>query len=237
MERINLFKQKSLIILKSIAIFLFYIILQLLLNKRIKTNSMLFLNIQEIIVGIIIMLIIGALMKDTLKESLKNFKKNKKENIKIALKFWLIGFLAMIIANFFINYIFFKGQLATNEIQNREIFNKLPIYCTFAFLIYSPFVEELIFRATYKKAFKNIYIYTIVSGLIFGLLHIISAFSINDISTNWSQILYIFPYGFMGAMFGYIYFKTNCIFNTMIVHFLHNCIALATILFPLIIGG
>ena len=66
----------------------------------------------------------------------------------------------------------------------------------------------------------------IISGLIFGLIHISGDVTINN-------FLMSIPYMIMGWTFGYIYYESDNIFTTMTLHFVHN-----TILFILqIIGG
>jgi membrane protease YdiL (CAAX protease family) len=89
----------------------------------------------------------------------------------------------------------------------------------FSSVIYAPFVEEIIFRKSIKNVIKNPYIFIIISGFLFGILHI------NDYK-NFSEILMGIPYIIMGLDFAYIYHKTNNIFTTMTFHFCHNLILL-----------
>ena len=66
---------------------------------------------------------------------------------------------------------------------------------------------------------KNKYVFIILSGLIFGILHI------SDY-TNATEILFGIPYVIMGIDFAYIYYKTDNIFTTMSYHMMHNLILL-----------
>ena len=55
-----------------------------------------------------------------------------------------------------------------------------------------------------------------MSGLIFGGLHVVG--NIN----HWYDLLYLIPYCTPGFIFAYIMSKTNNVFVSMGLHFLHN---------------
>ena len=110
-------------------------------------------------------------------------------------------------------------NLAGNEMQVREYINKYPLYMIYSSIIFAPLIEELIFRKTIKKIFKYKYLFIIISGLIFGILHISNFKDINE-------ILFSIPYIIMGIDFAYIYYKTDNIFTTISFHLLHNLVLL-----------
>ena len=107
-------------------------------------------------------------------------------------------------------------KISENEDTIRQLIKTMPIYISFSTIIYAPFVEELIYRKCFRGLISNKYLFVILSGLVFGLMHVISG------NQNINDILMGIPYIIIGLDFAYIYYKTNNIFATMQFHFLHN---------------
>ena len=94
-------------------------------------------------------------------------------------------------------------------------------------IIISPIVEELMTRTILKDAFKHQIVYILLSGLIFGSLHMIS------IGNNFFQLLFVIPYSALGCAFAKIYADSNNIWTNIFFHSLHNLICILLIF----IGG
>lgn len=156
--------------------------------------------------------------RDTLKKDFKSFFKYFEDNINTSLKYWLIGLGIMIFSNLFITYIINK-PLAGNEEQVRSMINIAPILMIIDTAFYAPIAEELVFRKSIKDIIKNKWLYAIVSGLIFGGLHIISYIN------GFSDLLYLIPYSALGVSFALLYHKTDNIFSSISMHMLHNSIS------------
>ena len=124
----------------------------------------------------------------------------------------------MIISNTMITIIT-NGGIAGNEQAVRELIDKVPLYMAFQVMIYAPISEEIIFKKSIAKIFKNKYFYVIASGLIFGGLHVISSI------TTPIDYLYLIPYCSLGITFAILYQKTNNIFYTITAHAIHNTLA------------
>ena len=170
------------------------------------------------ITSLLFMILLYYIYRNDIKKDIKYFKKNLFKILKISIKWWLIGLFIMILSNIIISYIN-SGNLPENEKSVREMLNKYPIYMLFQISIYAPFTEEIIFRKSIKDIFKNPYIYIIISGLVFGGMHVISSSFSNP-----SNLLFIIPYGALGSIFAYLYHKTDNIFASMSVHCIHNTI-------------
>ena len=140
---------------------------------------------------------------------IKDFYNLKKENLKIGFKYWIL----MIIL----------GDTTANENSNRLLIKNNLIFAIFAMSIYAPIVEESVFRLSLRNIFKNKYFYAIVSGLIFGSLHLIDEFFT---LSNPLYLFYIIPYGIMGFSFALAYYETGNIFSTIIFHSIHNSLAI-----------
>ena len=166
---------------------------------------------------------IGVLFKFYGKTIKKDFKKffNKKilKNIKLSFDYWIIGLIIMVVSNFIIAIIT-NGTLASNEEAVRELIDKVPLYMAFQVMIYAPLTEELIFRKSIRDCVKNKYLYILISGFIFGGLHVISSLG------NMIDLLYLIPYCSLGFVFAALYYKTNNIFSTIVAHSFHNSLAL-----------
>ncbi len=148
-----------------------------------------------------------------LKEKWIDFIKNFKKYFSISFKYWFIGFIIMMLSNAIISY-FFKG-LGQNEENVQLLIKKLPVIAFFLTTVFAPIVEEMIFRKYLQDSFNNKTIYMIVSGLIFGLIHVMGA-------DNPLEYLLIIPYGSLGFMFAKIINETDNIYNSIMMHMLHN---------------
>lgn len=171
-----------------------------------------------IIFGIIFMVFITFLYRKELKEELKDFKTNFKEYLTKNIIIYLAGILLMGILNIVISKLT-NQALSGNESQIREYIKSFPIYMIFSSVIFSPYVEELIFRKSLKHIFKFKYLFIILSGIIFGLAHVSNP-------SNMTEILFSIPYMVMGIVFSVIYSRTNNIFTTVTFHLCHNLILL-----------
>ena len=216
-------KEKIKLILKSmmlIIILLFFPafllgILQINPNTISDKEYIIYLTISNIIVFLIFIVLYH---KDLLKD-FNDLKKNFKKYLPLTLKYWFIGYIIMIISNVIITFILNK-QISGNEEIIRNYLKISPILIALDAIIHAPFTEELTFRKSIKDFINNKYIYIIISGFLFGFMHIISHIH------NISDLVYLIPYSAVGISFAITYYKTNNIFPTMIMHGVHNTLAL-----------
>lgn len=164
-------------------------------------------------------ILISIYYKSIRKNLFQYFNHNLKENLKTSISYWLIGLGIMVVSNLFIAIIM-NGQLADNEETVRSMIDITPLYMLFQLAIYAPISEELIFRRSIRDIFDNKWLYALVSGLIFGGLHVVSSI------TNLTSLLYLIPYCSLGIVFALLYYKTDNIFSSITVHTLHNTLAL-----------
>ncbi len=152
----------------------------------------------------------------TLQNNFKDFKNNFKYYVNNYLKYWFLNFGLMVISSILIS-IFTNLNNSTNQEYIIKSLNKFPIYTMISTIIIAPLTEELIFRLNLHKIFKNNILFILISGLLFGSLHLLSAQSIQE-------FVYIIPYGISGIIFAYTLQKSNNIFVPISLHFLHNSI-------------
>jgi len=164
-------------------------------------------------------LILIACYHETLTRDFKKLKNNINDNIDMAIKYWLPGFLVMIISNAIIIFIF-GLCLSGNEESIRDIVAISPLYMFFSASLYAPFTEELIFRKSFRDVIKNPIIYVLSSGFIFGFLHVMGYV---NVPIDW---IHLIPYCSLGFAFALLYYKSDNIYLSMIMHFAHNTFAL-----------
>ena len=165
----------------------------------------------------IYVIVILFLFKDEILNGIKDLKKNFNNRINLAIKCWFFGCLVMMISSFIISLIL-KEDTSKNEALVREGIKLAPIYMLFTCSFVAPIFEEMVFRKSINIFMKNKYIFIILSGLLFGLLHIIG--NINSPL----DFLYIIPYGSMGCAFAYLLSQTNNITLPIMLHMIHNTI-------------
>lgn len=152
------------------------------------------------------------------KEYIKSFKdyiKNFKNYMPKYMEYWALAFSLMLISNFIIITLF-PNSVATNQVAVNNLLKEAPFYMIVSAVIFAPFLEETIFRFSFRKIFKNDLIFIILSGLVFGGLHVIGSFN------NLIDLIYIIPYSIPGAVFAYTLVKSKNIFIPMSLHFFHN---------------
>lgn len=166
-------------------------------------------------------------IKDLIRD-FKDFKKNYKQMLKISLNYWIKGLFIMYVSSFIISIL--RLEENANQAANIDMLIKMPIIEIICSVILAPLTEELVFRRGLKKATNNKYLYAIITGLIFGLVHVTSSItSLKDLP----MLLYIVPYSSLGVAFGLTYKETDNIFSTICIHALHNSISVGILL----IGG
>ncbi len=149
-----------------------------------------------------------------------DFKKNGKKYISSNIRYWYLGLFIMIVSNLAINP-FTPGDLAENEQYVRQLIGSVPLYMLFSTVIYAPLVEELICRKALRDIIPNKWIFITLSALIFGGAHVIGT-----LSSLWN-LLYIIPYGALGGVFAYVFYKTDNLFTSIFLHALHNGILIS----------
>lgn len=181
------------------------------LNNKYQTISF-------ILIDLSFMLILYIIFRKELNRELIKYFKNFKDYFGFGFKCWIFGLLIMMISNIIIQLIY--PSTADNEAAIQNALTIMPIYIAFSSCIFAPFAEEIIFRKSLRKVFNNDVLFIIFSGLLFGLVH-------NLTNLNSLGLLYIIPYGSFGAVFAYMYVKTNNIFSSITFHFIHNTILIS----------
>lgn len=176
----------------------------------------------------VLLLLIIFILREKMKNDFKDIKINHMKYYSNCIRYWFISLGVMMFSNVIINAI--SGSIANNEEAIHNLFDISPIYVFFSAVIFAPITEELVFRQGIRNIFKNDLIFIIISGLVFGSLHVITSY------TSLIDLLYIIPYSAPGIAFAYMLKKYDNIFVSMGFHFMHNGILIALQFFLLIFG-
>ena len=207
--------------------FLSFLIYSLLYKHIYNETNNVLSSLSTIFADLFILFLFIIIFRKKIVPDYTDFKKNFKSYLKENFKYWLYGLILMIISNFLI--IFFVQDIPTNEEANRMILLSSPISSIISLVIVAPIIEELITRKTFKDVFNNQYIFIIISGLIFGSLHLLVASSL-------IELLYIIPYSILGFAFAKIYYNTDNIWANITFHSLHNFLTIIYIFIMYISG-
>lgn len=166
---------------------------------------------------VILSLMIGVFYKQLIHD-FKIFKSYFKEYFVLILKTWGKALVLIMITTIIIQLTTNTTQ-ANNQIALQNSFNSNPVFIALLAMFYAPIAEELMFRGVLRKFIKNKKIFVIVSGVVFGLMHVI------DDSKTLAEFSYVFVYSILGIYLAGIYAKTNNLCTNIFMHFMQNTLS------------
>ena len=166
-----------------IYIFVPYVIVvlsKLIFNRTYSSsniNDLIFFNTLCDAIFLVVFIIIGI---DILKKKKKITGKTKKEKIKNFIKlalittllFYAVKYVAAIYVTALLS-LFGLSETANNQQLVEEMFKSAPLLNILTGTICAPIVEEIIFRGSVRRVIKDKKVFVIVSGLLFGLVHVL----------------------------------------------------------------
>ena len=235
MEKVKNYITNSLIGV-TIVLFYFYFndILLLFLNYiGIKPSNFSIINQVIYLLSVTIFMLCTMILiyHKELKKDFINFKNNFKEYFSKYNKYWLIMIFLMTISSGFVS-IFTNGISQNETLIRNTMKSNIPyfIYTCISCSLIAPIMEEIVFRKSIKKIIPTKYLFIIISGLLFGSMHVLG------LVENPFDYLYILPYSIPGFVLAYTYEKSNNIFVPIAIHFFHNTVLLIIQIF-LMLGG
>lgn len=201
----------------GIVVFILYLILPMLMNSfltPISESAGVDYILRAICYSFILVLFIFIYRKD-FKTYWKEFTKNKGKNIKNIVIYLLLSLVIMFLCSFVV-YILFPDINYTNDDIIMEYFSSTMWFTIFAVVFYTPIVEEIVFRKTFRDIIKSKWFYVIFSSLVFAFYHVGYNF------TGISSILGMIPYFGLGVVLAISYYKSESIYVPIIVHILYD---------------
>ena len=211
------------------AFFVILILTGFLLSSAIQIPIVLLLGITKetmtlntqvaltLVSDLFILVVLVLIYLDDLKKDFLDFKKNYNEYLDTSFKYYFIGIIVMALSNVLIKALT-PSNIAGNEESVQAMIKASPYLTLICTGILAPFVEELVFRKSFRDAFNSKILFVIVSSLIFGGLHVVLSFE------HTYELLYLIPYCSLAVAFGYSYVKTDNIFTTISLHAIHNTV-------------
>lgn len=219
-------KEKTINVVKCIFLFILFFTISAIpmLIFRIDINKFNDLDkvIYSLACSLLFLVIIMLCYRKTLVKDFKPYFKNFGKNFENSFKYYLVGVGVMIFSNLIITLLF-QGDLSTNETTVRSYINASPLLMAIDISFYAPLAEELLFRKSVRDVVKNKWLYIFISGFIFGGMHVIG-------TEGLIGLLYLIPYCSLGFTFAYIYAKTDNIYSSIMLHFMHNTLTLILLL-------
>ncbi|MBQ9024365.1 MAG: CPBP family intramembrane metalloprotease [Bacilli bacterium] len=168
-----------------------------------------------ILIYLSILILMVIVFRKQLIHDFKIFKEYFREYISLTAKTWLKSLVVMMILGIIIQLVTNTSQ-SNNQQTLQKIFNSYPILIALLSMLYAPFAEELMFRGVIRKFIKSRYLFIIISGVLFGLLHVI------DDSKTLAEFSYVLVYSSLGMFLASLYYKTNNLFTNISFHFMQN---------------
>lgn len=167
--------------------------------------------------------------KKYFKKDLVLFKLNKKDYIKKIISYFIIFIVVKYGVAIFSSLLLVMLGSDVVSSENQEtvvtLSKSMPFMMMISTSLLAPFVEEGIFRLGIKKVINNKYLFILVSGLIFGFMHIFPT----ELPL-YVALIESLNYVTMGLLLAYIYNETDNIYVTIAVHALNNLLSMLVIL-------
>ena len=219
-------KEKTINVVKCIFLFILFFTISAIPVLIFRIDISKFNDLDKVIYSLscslLFLSIIMLCYRKTLVKDFKPYFKNFGKNFENSFKYYLVGVGVMIFSNLIITLLF-QGDLSTNETMVRSYINASPLLMAIDISFYAPLAEELLFRKSVRDVVKNKWLYIFISGFMFGGMHVIG-------TEGLIGLLYLIPYCSLGFTFAYIYAKTDNIYSSIMLHFMHNTISLILLL-------
>lgn len=217
-ELININKD----LIKGFIVFIFWFIINIYYIDILRLLNINFSNwdnndivIFNFVMDLIILITSLIILFKYIKIDFIEFIGKIKHYLKKSLKYWGITLLLSLIINSIVLMVAKDEPINQQGID--ELLKTLPIISSIIICLIGPIVEELVFRLSlYKILNKYPKIFILVSGLIFGLMHLNSG----------DHILYLLAYSMPGIILALTYTKTKNIFVPISIHIFNNTLSL-----------
>ena len=197
-------------IVKGIITVLLFIFLMFILPEL-----KIFKYINPIFIYVIMFITTIVLWYKELISDFKVFKDNFRIYFRFILKRYLIMLGVMVLVGIVV-VLLNNGHPSINQQEVNLLFKQTPVLTFLLTSFYAPLVEEVTFRLSIKKFLNNKYLYILISGILFGALHVINDY------TNILNMLFILQYGALGICLAKAYYDSKNIYVSISMHFIQN---------------
>lgn len=174
--------------------------------------------------SLVLAIILFVIYRKELISEWKKFKNSFWHNFDVGIFNWFIGLLLMVVFNTILSVVF-KAGTANNEESVQSMISIFPLMMLIMSGLLAPWTEEIVFRKSIRKIFKKKLPYILVSGLLFGMAHVVGS------ATTMTDWLFVLPYGSLGVAFAASYYDTETIFTPIMFHMIHNILLVLVAIF------
>ena len=168
-----------------------------------------------ILMYVIMFVMLIIVFRKQLVHDFKIFREYFKEYFTLTFLTWLKSLGVMLTIGLILVLITENAQ-PNNQMELQSMFNVYPIVIVLLSTIYAPIAEELLFRGVFRKFIKSKYLFILLSGVAFGLIHVI------DDSKTLAEFSFVLIYSSLGIFLASLYYKTNNLCTNILFHFLQN---------------
>jgi hypothetical protein len=184
----------------------------------------------EALLELLLAIVVLYLYRKKFKTDGKSLEKNYKYYLNEIFRYFALFLALKIVSSILTSVIGLILGIVIEDSDNQNtvvaLSQSVPLMTLISTVILAPVVEEGIFRLGIRKIFKNNYLFILISGSIFGLMHIFPT----DLSLD-IALTYSITYLTMGFYLAYIYVQTDNIWVNIIVHALNNLLSMIAIFF------
>ena len=209
----------------DIALFVGFFIVSLIIISLLVINGIKDYHLANLITYFLVFFLFFLIYRKKFITYINDFKVNYKKYFPKYLWIGIMGILLMNMSSTLIGLL--VGNLSVNESTVRSTFAGTNIVILLLNVgIMTPICEETVFRLIFKNIFNNKYVFAIITGILFALMHMLE-------TTSLVEWLYLIPYFIMGYTLSYIYYDSDNLINSIIVHSFNNIV---TVLLLLMVG-
>ncbi len=198
-----------------------------------KANEEFINSWTQILVYVVMIIGLIYINLQIFKNNILDFKNNLKERLlEIPIGIGIF-YAASFLASFLMILLKISDSSANQTALEMIIEGKYGFIVLFTIIFLGPICEEIVFRQSAFKIFKSTtksWIKVVVTGIIFGAIHITSAILVYLTEGNFkvipTELLLGIPYIIQGIALSYIYYRSKeNIFPVIIIHIINNLIA------------
>lgn len=161
-----------------------------------------------------------VVFKNRLIRDFQAIKNHKKQYMRWYIpRFVIVRILYYVVA---VAALYIGGKYASENQESVESLNTIEMFLITS--LYAPFVEECVFRGAFRKYIKKDWLFILVSGLVFGALHVVGEKTLSDFLSLGAL------YAFEGIALAWFYVKSNNFYTNYFYHFFFNTIAVIRII-------
>ena len=187
-------------------------------------------NYVQCLIELVYGLIIFLLYQKTFKNDTKDFKSDKSKYLNTFFRYLALFFAVKIASALVTSFIDLVFGMELTESENQtaiiEMAKSAPIVMLISTAILAPLVEEGIFRLSLRKIINNKKVFIIVSGVVFGFMHIFPTELAMSVALTYS-----ITYVTMGIFLAYAYAETDNIWIPILLHAANNLFSMIAIFF------